>query len=195
MTSSSSPSRLTSFLLLAVLSLVCLSSSSVSATSWLVNGDFEGATVTPWSAYPTSLSSAVVVSNLTSYTGNWSLSLAQVFNVSMITQISDLTPVAVMQSIGGIPANTALTFTYSVNSPITYGLQTFSAGYFWDSQAVQVCSPTLIDPVSLGIVSDFDTYSCSITPITTTGTHTLTVGFTGASAYGYFFIDNVSLTS
>ena len=181
--------------LLSVLLLVLLSSSSVSATSWLLNGDFETGNVTYWSVYPSTASSAVVPARLTAFTGNWSMAIAQVYSVSMITQISDITAVTVMQTVTGIPPYTSLSFNYSVAMPISYGLQEFSSGYAWDGGAAQYCTPSLLDPVLLGKVSEFSSYSCAIPSVTSAGPHSLMVGFTGRSAYGYFFLDAISLTS
>ena len=84
------------------------------------------------------------------------------------------------------------TFNYSVAIPTSYGIQAFSTGYAYDGGATQTCQSQIINPATF---SEYNSYTCVIPATTTPGTHTLTVGFTGQSAYGYFFVDAVTLTS
>ena len=188
------PSSLLSALLLSLLACSSLSP-AVSGLSWLSNGDFEGGNVTSWSASPASAASAVVPARLTAFSGNWSMAIAQVYSTSMITQLADLTAVTALQTVSGVPAHTPLTFNYSVAMPLSYGLQWFSSGYSWDSSDTQPCSAVLLDPSSLGKVSEFSSYTCAIPAASSAGSHSLTVSFTARSAYGYFFLDAISLTS
>ena len=110
----------------------------------------------------------------------------------MITALDDITAVWALQTAQGVPSSTTFTFNFSVAVPISYGLQAFSSGYRYDSQPMQACKEVFV-PVTT--ISEWSSYTCTIPAITAPGLHNLTVGFSGQSAYGYFFLDVISLTS
>jgi hypothetical protein len=188
------PLRASSLLRLLLASLLVASSavSTASAASWLTNGDFESKAISPWGVSPVSATPAVVPASISAFTGKWSMAIAQVYSVQSLTSLDDITAVSVTQTARAVPSNTPLTFSYSVAMPISYGLQAFTSAYAYDQGAMRSCSPQL---VTTNTISEYNSYSCAIPANTQPGLHNVTVGFTAQSAYGYFFVDAVSLTS
>ena len=180
--------------LVAAVLLSLLSVSLVSAYSnYVVNTDFELTTMSPWSVSPSSAASFVFVCNYSSYTHNQSLAIGQSFAGTSITSLSSMTALTVQQSLT-VPSSTAFTLGFAIAAPINYGLQMTTTRYAYDSGAAVICNVTTINALTaLGLVTEYTPYTCSIPAVTGTGSHTLAIQFAFASAYGFFFLDNVTL--
>ena len=187
--------RSSSLCLLAalLLSAVCCASLVSGYSQYVVNWDFELATMSPWSVQPSSAASFVFPCNYSSYIHNQSLAIGQSFTGSSITSLSSMTALTVQQSLT-VPSSTPFTLGFAIAAPINYGLQMTKTYYAYDSSAAVTCNVSTINALTaLGLVTEYTPYSCSIPAATGSGSHSLSIQFAFASAYGFFFLDNVTL--
>ena len=178
-----------SLALALLVALLSLSASSAYVSQYLVNGGFETGDQTGWSAsYPSAVSIWTGAHH-----GNFCNSLGQVTMANTISQLSDLTPVTLSQAVNVVGnATYGYTLQWSQLAPKSYGLQLFTVGYSVDGGSLT----TITTPNAVLIPDDvtaYNTFNASL-PAVGLGVHSVSVQFTGQSAYGSFFVDDVVLS-
>ena len=180
--------RSTTAVFLALLvAFLSVSVASASVSQYLINGDFESGLQTGWSA---STPSAVTLSPAAHH-GNYCISIGQVTVADSIDELADITPVTLSQTVSLTgTASHGYSLQWSQLTPKSYGLQQFTVGYTVDAASLQYVSANAI--VLPNDMTAYNTFNASI-PAVGTGSHALTIQFTGQSAYGAILVDDVIL--